>query len=56
MNFKNDRKKDVVSGIGIENVKKRLEILYPNKYTLAIDESETEFIVDLTIDLRDGKN
>jgi len=56
LNFKNDRKKDVVSGIGIENVKKRLEILYPNKYTLAIDESETEFIVDLTIDLRDGKN
>jgi two-component system LytT family sensor kinase len=53
LNCKKDRVKDTVSGIGIENVKKRLEILYPHHYQLNIKDSETEFIVDLKIDLRD---
>lgn len=52
LNFKKDRMKDSTSGIGIDNVKKRLEILYPKKYELNINESETEFVVDLKIDLR----
>ncbi len=50
-NFKTDKQKDVTSGIGIENVRKRLEILYPKKHTLNIQESEIEFIVDLKINL-----
>ncbi|MGU3376684.1 sensor histidine kinase [Chryseobacterium sp. M5A1_1a] len=50
-NFKIVREKDKVSGIGIENVRKRLEILYPKKYELHIKENELEFIVDLRIDL-----
>lgn len=48
-NFKKDKMKDSTSGIGIENVKKRLEILYPKKHELNIKESESEFIVDLKI-------
>ncbi|MGE8556137.1 MAG: sensor histidine kinase [Chryseobacterium jejuense] len=52
LNFKKDKMKDSVSGIGIQNVKKRLEILYP-KHQLNIKDSETEFIVDLKIDLKD---
>ncbi|MCJ8154496.1 histidine kinase [Chryseobacterium sp. SSA4.19] len=52
-NFKNQRVKDTISGIGIDNVKKRLEILYPKKYELNIKDSESEFVVDLKIDLRD---
>ncbi|MEI7486250.1 MAG: histidine kinase [Chryseobacterium sp.] len=52
LNFKKDRMKDSTSGIGIDNVKKRLEILYQKKYELNINESETEFVVDLKIDLR----
>ncbi|AZA52468.1 sensor histidine kinase [Chryseobacterium sp. G0201] len=52
LNFKKDRMKDSTSGIGIDNVKKRLEILYPKKHELNINESETEFVVDLKIDLR----
>ncbi|WEK68584.1 MAG: histidine kinase [Candidatus Chryseobacterium colombiense] len=52
LNSKKERMKDSVSGIGIENVKKRLEILYPKKHELSIKDSETEFVVDLKIDLR----
>ncbi|MEJ5103580.1 sensor histidine kinase [Chryseobacterium sp. MYb328] len=52
LNFKKDKMKDSGSGIGIQNVKKRLEILYP-KHELSIKDSETEFVVDLKIDLRD---
>lgn len=51
-NFKNQKMKDAVSGIGIDNVKKRLDILYPNKHELNITESETEFTVDLKINLQ----
>ncbi|MCT2564427.1 sensor histidine kinase [Chryseobacterium herbae] len=48
-NYKNQRMKDTASGIGIENVKKRLEILYPKKHELYIKDLESEFIVDLRI-------
>lgn len=51
-NFKNPKSKDSVSGIGIGNVKKRLEILYPNQHELNIIETESDFTVDLRIDLR----
>lgn len=56
LNFKKERMKDTVSGIGIENVKKRLEILYPKKYELKITETETDFTVDLKIDLKNEEN
>jgi len=51
-NFKKQRSKDSLSGIGIGNVKKRLEILYPKRHELNISETETEFSVDLKIDLK----
>ncbi|MCX8534426.1 sensor histidine kinase [Chryseobacterium luquanense] len=56
LNYKKEKMKDTVSGIGIENVKKRLEILYPNKYKLNIVETETDFTVDLKIDLKNEEN
>jgi LytS/YehU family sensor histidine kinase len=46
------KSKDSLSGIGIGNVIKRLEILYPKKHKLNIIETETEYSVDLKIDLR----
>lgn len=55
-NFKKERMKDAVSGIGIENVRKRLEILYPKKYELNMIETETNFTVDLKIDLKNEEN
>lgn len=53
LNYKKQKMKDQGSGIGIENVRKRLEILYPQQYTLIIKDSEQEFVVDLKINLRD---
>ena len=38
------------SGIGIENVKKRLALLYPNRYNLSIDTANHEFKVSLKIE------
>ncbi len=38
-------------GIGLENVRKRLELMYPEKYILLINEKETTFSVNLTLQL-----
>ncbi|MFT4202395.1 MAG: sensor histidine kinase [Chitinophagaceae bacterium] len=40
------------SGVGIQNVKKRLELLYKNKYRLDITNVENIFIVDFRIQIR----
>lgn len=37
------------SGIGLENIKKRLDILYPKRYKLLISETETSYSVSLSI-------
>lgn len=39
------------SGIGLENVKQRLELLYPLKHALSIKESSSEFLVYLKLEL-----
>lgn len=42
----NNKKGD---GIGIENLKRRLNLLYPNKHSLEIKKAESMFVVNLTI-------
>ncbi len=37
------------NGIGLENVRKRLDLIYKNRYTLDIQKSEQDFFVSLTI-------
>ena len=39
------------TGIGISNVRQRLELLYKNKYDLQIREDEEMFVVDLKVEL-----
>ena len=45
--------KDDVGGIGIENVKKRLAILYPNRHELVINETSQAFKVNLKLQLNE---
>ncbi len=57
-NVKNNYKsKDISgkSGIGLENVRKRLELLYPSKYNLVIRNTEAYYSVMLTIDISKSK-
>jgi LytS/YehU family sensor histidine kinase len=50
-------KKDILpsdrrrQGTGIENVRRRLDLLYPNRHTLEINDGPDVFIVNLTIEL-----
>ncbi len=37
------------SGIGLENVKKRLNLLFPNRHELSINENESTFQIELVI-------
>ncbi len=39
-------------GIGLQNVLKRLDLLYENEHVIDITELENEFIVDLKIVLK----
>ncbi len=39
----------VHKGIGLQNIRRRLELLYPSKYELNITENETEFQVQLKL-------
>jgi two-component system, LytTR family, sensor kinase len=40
---------DETGGIGIENVKKRLELIYPHKHTLTTEKKEDWYVVKMTI-------
>ena len=44
-----NEKKDESSGIGLANVKRRLELLYPTNHELTVTESDSDFEITLTI-------
>jgi two-component system LytT family sensor kinase len=48
---KKDYTKDKIGGVGLENVQRRLELLYPHCHTLDIEQSNNEFSVALMISL-----
>ncbi len=41
--------KDEAGGIGLENISRRLELIYKTGYTLAVDESSSYFKINLTL-------
>lgn len=53
VNSKNstDFSKDKTGGIGLENVKRRLQLIYPNKYSLEINNLQDQFDVTLIINI-----
>ena len=42
------------SGVGLENTKRRLQLLYPNRHQLNIQQSNAAFTVDLTIQVNEN--
>lgn len=48
-NKKGLRQKDAGGGIGLENVKRRLSLLYPGRHTLSIEEDNIHFSVKLEL-------
>lgn len=51
INGKPNLNQNAESGIGIANVRKRLDILYPKQYELTIKEEEEMYIVNLSLSL-----
>ncbi len=52
-NLKNHDHKDTTGGIGLTNVRRRLDLIYPEKHKLEIEENDRNFIVSLKIELND---
>jgi two-component system, LytTR family, sensor kinase len=50
-NFKNTYQKDSSGGIGVQNVKKRLDLIYGDSYTLSTTDTKDMYIVDLNLPL-----
>ncbi len=48
----NTSEKSVFGGIGVQNAKKRLNLLYPNRHKLEINDNENSFFVSLRINLQ----
>jgi LytS/YehU family sensor histidine kinase len=41
----------VHSGVGLKNVKRRLDLIYPDKYELKVEEDDQKYQIDLTLQL-----
>ena len=46
------RREDGICGIGIDNCRKRLDLLYPNRYELHTEETDGKYTVFLNIQLK----
>lgn len=56
VNSKNNNVRLNEKGIGIQNIKKRLAFLYPNKYELKMTDEEDFFVVSLLLELKQDNN
>jgi LytS/YehU family sensor histidine kinase len=55
-NSKNEHVTVNENGIGVQNVKKRLEFLYPEKHELKLNNGENFFVVSLLVELTEDSN
>jgi LytS/YehU family sensor histidine kinase len=51
-----DKQKDKTGGVGLENIKKRLQLNYFNKHELTIQNKKQIFEVNLSMELNDEKD
>lgn len=49
----NETEKSIASGIGIRNIQRRLDLLYPNKYNLTIRDENNRFNVYMVVETSD---
>lgn len=49
----NAKHTNVIGGVGLSNVKRRLELAYPNQHSLDIKVSENEYVVELKVKCHD---
>ena len=52
----NTKSNDKLGGIGIENLKRRLALLYPNKHQLKINQNAEQYAIQLNLDLKESPN
>lgn len=50
-NKKNKHNKDLMGGVGLNNVERRLQLLYPDRYKLNIVNSATHYTTELMLDI-----
>jgi two-component system LytT family sensor kinase len=50
-NKKNSYNKDQMGGVGLHNVERRLQLLYPERYKLNIVNSDTHYTSELMLDI-----
>lgn len=48
-NYKKDQNKDEVGGIGLENVKRRLQLIYSNNHSLEVKENADTYFCELNL-------
>lgn len=53
---KEDKKATTDGGLGLQNVKRRLNLLYPGKHQLTVQSEEEVFIVSLELELEEGNS
>lgn len=46
-----DKSVENTSGIGLENLRKQLQLLYPNRHELKFDVTKEQYVVELIINL-----
>lgn len=51
VNSMGEKVKNAIGGVGLDNVRRRLSLIYPDKHTLAIKIGKESYSVDLTIKL-----
>ncbi len=49
INHKKDQNKDEVGGVGLENVRRRLALIYPNLHSLDVQDSDKNYLCELNI-------